>query len=85
MTAFPGKTFDHLLHLWADEDTFNTASYLRKNLTKPEKLLWNELKNRNNPKLENVFILLNSTRFLKTLRKIFRMDSINSINFKGEN
>ena len=44
--AFPGKTFDHLLHLGADEDTFNTARYLRKNLTKPEKILWNELKNR---------------------------------------
>ena len=44
--VFLGKTTDYVLHIGATEDTLKTAKRLRKNMTEPEKILWNELKNR---------------------------------------
>ncbi len=44
--VFLGKTTDYVLHLGANEETLKTAKRLRNNMTKSEKILWNELKNR---------------------------------------
>jgi|WetSurMetagenome_2_1015567.scaffolds.fasta_scaffold341931_2 very-short-patch-repair endonuclease len=44
--VFIRKTKDYLLHLGAQEETFNTAHVLRNSMTEAEKLLWSELKNK---------------------------------------
>ena len=44
--VFLGKTKAYVLHLGANEETLKTAKRLRKNMTKAETILWNELKNR---------------------------------------
>ena len=44
--AYVGRTIHFDLHLGADEETFRRAKHLRRNMTKPEKILWDELKSR---------------------------------------
>ena len=44
--VFIRKTKDYLLHLGAQEETFNTAHALRNSMTEAENILWSELKNR---------------------------------------